>query len=274
MIIINNFFFNRSVTKYELLFLRIVLALAVILPICFGQYNRFLFDASPFLLQQNNWLTNFFFSNLLIYDSLRWIAVGSSILFALGKRTLYSGLLTSVSFTLLDYLSFAIESTIWNYMTHIQFFIFLLSFSGLNHRELTSFIFRVMQVYVCMIYFQAGLSKVIHGGLPWIKTGSALFVTTFLDGTPMSKMLLPYERLFILISCATVIFELMVPIIFINPKRRRFLGFSLITFHLGTYYWFNISFWQLFMLYPVLLMNEHHKVELHAPTCNRPPLST
>ena len=38
-------------------------------------------------------------------------------------------------------------------------------------RETMSFVLAFMQAYVIFVYFQAGLSKLVYGGIEWIATG-------------------------------------------------------------------------------------------------------
>ncbi|RYZ91661.1 MAG: hypothetical protein EOP06_06455 [Proteobacteria bacterium] len=253
------FLFEADIGQTRLTLLRAAAALAVVLPILFGAYSNFLFEAGSFLNEQPNVLTDLLFADWRRFVVLKVTCLIAALAFILPSSYRFAGPPFLLSFTILDYLSFSVETRAWNFTTHLQLFILLLMFgksgraqSSSLASERNSFIVRAMQLTVCELYFQAGLSKLLYGGFEWAWSGDTLFVMTYFHGTAFGKALLPSKEVFALLSTYALVFELSVPFLFYALKARAAFYALLIGFHLGTYLVLRVSFWQLFIFYPLL----------------------
>ncbi len=109
-------------------------------------------------------------------------------------------------------------------------------------------------VFIAVLLFQTGLSKLIYGGIGWFTSGDTLYVETILDGTAVGQKLTAMGSIFSVIGITVAVFELGFPWLFLWRKYHFLLGVALLAFHTGTFVVMGISFWFLWPLYfPTLL---------------------
>lgn len=162
----------------------------------------------------------------------------------------------ALTFLLFNYYVKSFSTTWWITNTHLNFFALALCFVP-NQRharsaELASFLISFMTLYVSILYFQAGLSKVIHGGFSWFFTGDRILTETLLLGTPLGKWLTQWPWIFSFLSFGTGVFELLLPPLFLFRSTQRQMAMIAFAFHMGTFMIMGISFWFLWALYPAL----------------------
>ena len=148
-------------------------------------------------------------------------------------------------------------TTYWITNTHLNFFTLALCFepTGKNTKaqfETASFILAFMIAYIAALYFQAGLSKLLLGGLNWFWEGKRIWTETILLGTPFGKWLTNWPWLFQGMGIGTGVFELILPLFFFFEKTKARCAAIAILFHLSTYIMMGISFWFLWTLYPAI----------------------
>lgn len=125
--------------------------------------------------------------------------------------------------------------------------------------ERASYILAFMMTYIAVLYFQAGLSKLLLGGWQWFLEGERIRAETLILGTPFGKWLLQWPFVFRLLGLGTGIFELVLPFLFFFQKTRCWAACCAIAFHLGTFAVMGISFWFLWTLYPAIFLYEKFK---------------
>ena len=165
-------------------------------------------------------------------------------------------------------------STYWSYTTHINFFLIalccvdssryysldaLMSASrqkqtAIWEQEAASFAISFMQIYVAVLYLQAGTSKFLHSGLRWYSTGQTLYLSIMTDGTMFGRLVAEHPSLFPILAVITGCFELGFLPFFFFKRYRAYLAVAAISFHTGTYLLMGISFWYLWFLYPALFI--------------------
>lgn len=115
--------------------------------------------------------------------------------------------------------------------------------------ESASFVLTFMGGYIALLFFQAGIAKLLYGGLGWFSSGDTLYVETILDGTDFGRWFTQFAWFFPLMGMAVAIFELVLPFAFLFRALHPFYGAVLLLFHLGTFVAMGISFWFLWPLY-------------------------
>ena len=110
-------------------------------------------------------------------------------------------------------------------------------------------------LYAGSLYLQAGLSKLIHGGIEWVSSGRTVLQYSYFLGTDFGKNLLAIDYMPELISFTSIGVELLVFFFIFSTKFYKYIGLILIGFHLGIFLTMNITFWHLIHLYPALFLS-------------------
>lgn len=268
---IDAFFFCQVNALKRISIIRISLSFICLILITLGPYGRFYIDTADFLL-----VSDFFiFKYLSLGDSfflLKTLIIISGFTFGLGLFSKVTGTIFSVSFFIFNYYISAFDMGIWNYNTHLNFFLIALcccensryysldaylnrtrgAQPSLNTYQIASFALAFMQLYIAVLYFQSGISKLIYSGLNWFLSGQTLFVSTIRLGTPFGISLTQYPILFKASSIFTGLFEIGFLLIFHFRKFHKLLSLVAISFHLGIFAVMDISFWHLWFLFPSL----------------------
>ncbi|CAN5619547.1 hypothetical protein BH11BAC2_BH11BAC2_15840 [soil metagenome] len=200
------------------------------------------------------------FSQLFVFKVLS-ILIG--LLFIIGFRIKYtSKLFFLLFFFLLAYLS-AFDLNIWNGNNHLLFILFLLACvssdskitPAINADKNVQLVLFLIQLYIGVLYFQAFLSKMIFAGMNWFIEGNTIRANIIFSGTEIGKQISIHSHLFAFFGICTMLIEFSIlPLIFF---RKYFLaGLLGILFHLSTWIFLDISFWFLWLLYPILFLYE------------------
>ena len=187
---------------------------------------------------------------------LRWLSVLLGILLLVGPPSRVVALALSVTFGVFNAYA-AGFGPMWSYNTHLHTFLLALVFAG---RDVTSaraaLILTLLQLDVGLLYFQAGVSKLLDGGVAWFTTGSTAAGFVALHGTPFGRALFAHPAAAPLVGLATGAFELGFLPLLAAARLRRWLGAAGICFHLGAWATLGISFWHLWVLFvPLFLMD-------------------
>jgi hypothetical protein len=172
---------------------------------------------------------------------------------------------TSVEATRLTATSFAVLncyvagfSDLWNYNTHLNTFLFALSFApkvntcARSNSERCSAIVFFMRLQVSVIYLQSGLAKIIHGGWEW--SASAPYVHLILHGGWVAPWVNQSPRLVAACGVVVVVIELLLPLLFVFHRTQILAVIMATALHVAFYATLGISFWHLWVLFPALFL--------------------
>lgn len=227
---------------------------------------------------------------------LKWIVIVFSVFSAIGFLTKFSYLIVFLSFGLINV--FALKFCYYNHQYipfHIAFlFWFLLDdFSGIrldalifrkkklfSHTDLIqryNFFVRAFRVYFCIIFFSAGVSKILYGGLDWIITNSLLNYINlqnyanagmvYLKHTQFLNHLIQQYPLFVkFLAFDTILIEFLAPLALCSKNLAKFIVFHLFIFLLGIYLIMYIDFtvWFCLFLFWLPLLNPEPTFKLSA----------
>lgn len=258
---LNELFFEQKAPFERLAFLRISLGLVCLGLLLVGPYNRYYVDAAPFMFEAR--FPFYGFPNLgTAFWTLKSAAFILAALYAVGWRLRWVGPLFTLCWLSLNYYTFCFHQQ-WDVEhAHLNFFLIALlsvdtSRTHLKKRsgaelQWASFILAAVQCYIAMLYFQAGLSKLIWGGWSWFSTGDTLYVKGIMEGTQLARALTAWPWLFSALGIATALFEFGAPLLFFWRRAQAPLALIAISFHLGTFLFLGISFWFLWALFPAI----------------------
>jgi hypothetical protein len=101
---------------------------------------------------------------------------------------------------------------------------------------------RVTQIAVICTYFLAAMAKLRFGGPHWV-TSSVLAQAIIRRGTPLADLIAGVPGLLVVSQFGIILFELMSPVVFLVPERRRgWVIAYFYLFHLATFATITISF--------------------------------
>ncbi len=260
------FLFGQADAWARLALVRIGLGTIVAVLLAFGPYDRFFVDFADDLYAPLPWLPRLGAG----YLALRALAVTSALAFAAGLVTRASNLVAALSFLALNAYVARFAPEPWGYTTHLNFFLFAtcavdtgraLSLDALRRaprpptpleRETASFVVAFMQLFVGVLYWQSGVSKLLRVGPEWFLTGRTLWVFTVAEGTDFGRALTRWPWLFRAGTLSAGAFEL--GFLLLVPFRRAHaaLALSALAFHGATLALLGISFWHLSLLVPLL----------------------
>jgi hypothetical protein len=272
----NHFLFCQTNAFERLNLVRISLCSIVILLLLLGPYDSFYVETAPYLFKAQRPFQ--WFPNLGIHFwTLKFLTIATAICFGFLPGKAISGPFLAVLFLFFNYYVTCFSTTYWITNTHLNFFAIALCFvpntkkNQIEQKEMASFILAFMITYVAVLYFQAGLSKLLSGGFGWFFNGQRIWTETILLGTAFGKWLTQWPWIFTLMSLFTGVFELILPFFFFFDKTRFWNAWLAILFHLGTFAVMGISFWFLWALYPALFFYKPKKDYLlnAVNACNR-----
>ncbi|MFK7824916.1 MAG: hypothetical protein AB8G05_12210 [Oligoflexales bacterium] len=169
-------------------------------------------------------------------------------------------------------------STVWNYNTHINFFLVALNFTrsgeyysidrlffrrdtslkSTKERERASIYISFVQFFVALIYWNAGYSKLIKGGLKWFTEGESIFsfmaLTAQQSNSNLGLELAIQPLIARIMGISTGIFELgfILALSLFSGSVR--LGLISLAFHCVIHSSMNVPFFHLWFLYPALFL--------------------
>ncbi|MDY7225120.1 HTTM domain-containing protein [Hyalangium rubrum] len=274
---------NEPLTRLALM--RIALGLVTVAYVVLEPYHRFLLDTRELLYSPS---PLFAFVPPLDRTGL-WVLEGATvvagILFTLGYRTRAAAIAFSVLFAVWNYYVACFSRPTWVYNTHLNFFLWALCFcpagarwsldarrrstapgSELSERQLASFGMAFMQLYIAVLYFQAGLSKVLNSGFVWFILGQTPLIQTAQVGTEFGMQLTRVPELFTAFNLYAGVLEFgFLPATLLLGRVPRPMALMAILFHVGVGLTMKVSFWHLFLLYPALFLYQALPAKQPAP---------
>jgi len=115
--------------------------------------------------------------------------------------------------------------------------------------------------YVLTFYLQSGLSKLIFAGTAWLLSGRTAWVFALEMGTNIGRILANYPVIFSIGSFLIVAFEILIAPLYLIGFHRKYLIIGAITLHLSVFLVMGISFWHMWLLYPVIFYDDLFKKE-------------
>lgn len=245
------FLFNQPNAEARVKWVRVSLCWMVIFLLLLGPYDDFYVKGADWFFKAQQpfpWfpnLENHFFT-------LKYFTVIFALCNALNIQRWVTGPLFAVSFLFFNFYVTCFGTTYWITNTHLNIFALILLLDRPNNKEMASFIVAFMTTYISALYFQAGLSKLLLGGVDWFIYGERIWTETILLGTPFGKWLTQWPWIFRGLGIGTAVFELMMPVLFFFSATQPYVAFMALLFHLGTFVVMGISFWFLWALFPAL----------------------
>lgn len=273
----NQFLFDQYAPFERLKYVRITLALMVLVLLTFGPYDSFYVDMAPWLFKARfpfPWFPNLGSYFWVLKGSVMVLAVTLLLDFGRGIRLLFA-----FNFLAFNFYITCFGTTYWITNTHLNIFALILCLEPRKslpqptkqQTEIASWIVAFMVAYIAILYFQAGLSKLLLGGLEWFWEGKRVWTETILLGTPFGKWLVSYPLIFQFMGIGTAVFELAIPFLFLSNKSDRFAAIIAILFHLSTFAVMGISFWFLWAFYPALFFSRPRPFTFQMPKCRTDP---
>lgn len=200
------------------------------------------------------------------YTALRLTTITLLTLWGLGVRHPAIGYGAATGFAALNGYIAHILPQIWNFNTHLNALLIACAAVDSSGRPSTTFpgrrsharrgaVLAVMQFATALIYSQAGLSKLLHGGRSWLGDGEVVRVSLAVLGTPAGKRLFHRPTLTKLLGRLVLIGEIcFLPALVALWPFRWLLAIGAAGFHLLTAVYLRINFWHLWALYPALFL--------------------
>lgn len=205
-------------------------------------------------------------------EPARTVGIIAAALVAAGVAPRASTAALALALGTVTFLASRYAANPWSYNTHLLFFLILLIPSHPDPRwslfmrsgrrrpgptgiTLARTQLFSLQLLVGVLYLQAGVSKLTHGGLRWFWSGTTVQVYGTLMGTSIGQWIAQHPSLCRLACMGTGVLEFsFLPIVLFVPRLRRPLVVTAIMFHLGVYATLGISFWHLWALFPALFL--------------------
>lgn len=251
------FVFRQPNALTRLALLRRSVAAVVLINMCLGPFTSFYAENADLLWTPGGVLD----LSHLPYGALRaarlvLVVLCTGILLGLRPRLL--SLVAGMVLLGVDYYLYRFDPAFWNFQNHLMFFLFLLATvdtrTTSRQGAWPSFVLTAAQLYIAVLYFQSGLSKVWSAGWTWVATGRTIAVSTLLYGTDFGRYWLRYPQLLPLLAGITIAFEMGFIVAYSQRRWHPVLGVFAMCFHIGIWALMGIPFWQLWALYPALFV--------------------
>lgn len=268
------FWYDQPHVEVRLARVRVAVGLAVVVLATLGPFGSF-FSSNAWLYEPSGVCA--FLPRLGAFElgALRAIVGASALALSLGCYTRWSAGVCAVGFLVLNGYTSHFTPQLFNYDTHLNFFLFALALVDSNHtlaldrrrqrgvnaaspraRALASFALAFMIAYVALLYAQAFVAKLLLGGAAWFTQGEVLSLQVLRGGTPVGRWLLRWPESFPILSFSTGVFEGLAPLGFIRGGRAaRAAAFAAVCFHSGVWLVLGISFWHLLIVLPALFFH-------------------
>lgn len=273
---IDAYLFRQPNLDFRMFVVRLAVSLVTVSYVLLGPYDRFHVDAADLLYRPAGPFAFIPALGATAFYTLKYAVVISGLLVAVGFLTRLSCVVFAVTYFVFAYYAGHFSTELFSYITHLNFFAFALCFVDAERfwsldwvraparrdapcprarQERASFALAFMQLYVVAFYVQAGISKLLVGGMDWLLTGATPYYGTIVSGTDLGLVLTGHPWLFPIISLSTGLFELGFFLILWKPLRWIFAA-GAIAFHLGILLTLNIFFYQLSAIVPLLFLLE------------------
>lgn len=210
---------------------------AVLVLVCWGpsefyrDTDRFLYNCRLQSLGNSFDMVRAGLISTCIVNYLRYSKLGHSVFAGLLARYMYHITCFSTSY--------------WITNTHLLWLACIMCLPPRYNK----FIVAWATAYFSFMYLQAGLSKLLLGGVSWFTTGSRIWTETILLGTPFGKYMTRWPKLFAPAGWATGIFEIILAPLLLSDRYKRQVAVCALVFHLGTFAMMGISFWFAWIFY-------------------------
>lgn len=273
---IENYLFHQPNIDFRIFVARLAISLITVSYVLVGPFDQFHVDAADllyrpagmfsFIPKLGGWSFYFF----------KYAVIVSGISFALGFKTRLSNVVFAFTYFVFAYYVGHFSTQLFSYITHLNLFLIILCFVRaerfwsldwvlaperkaepypLARQEFASFALAFMQLFVIAFYVQAGVSKLLFGGVEWFTTGATAYYGAIVAGTKMGLWMSQFPWLFKGVGMFTGLFELGFFLI-LWRKIRPLYALSVIAFHFGILLNINIYFYQLSGLVPLLFVFE------------------
>lgn len=270
----DQFIFEQPLVYERLGLLRVTTCLITLVLLILASYDQYHVEMSSFLF--NAKFPFYFFPNLgEFFHTFKALTVLFGITYLIGYKIKFSGPAFASSFYLISYYTSCFQENYSVTNGHLNFFLIALCFAQTSYysidrflspqslenrnpfsQKLSSFILVFLMGFIAVFYFQAGLSKLLKGGIDWFLSGDTVFIKTVLEGTVFGKWLTQWPWLFPFFSIYTGVFEFGFFLFFFFPQTHRYFVISAFLFHIGTYLVLGINFWFLWGLFPALYFSD------------------
>ena len=166
-----------------------------------------------------------------------------------------------IGFAALDCYTANFTPKIWPNLFHLHVFGILcllgelaLLIAPLNSSSFSRMTIVLMQWQVGLIYFFAGIAKLVHGGIDWPLRATSLHLIVLTNGTSIGRFLLANGGARRAASFSALTLEILLPVLLFFPSFYPLFAASAFLFHLITYGMFGISFWHLWVFFPSLFL--------------------
>lgn len=248
----NSFLFSQPNVERRYKVFVYFLFLTIFILLIFGPYNSFYIENSS--LFSCTYLPNIGY----YFKYLKFFIIILSLLILSNSKLKITFLLFSLLFNFFSYYITCFSTTYWITNTNLNTFSLLVSLIAyFPKNKYKSFVLSFAITYISCMYFQAGLAKLLDGGLIWFITGKRIRTESLLldyngNGSWFTSYLIKYPLLFAPMGWFTFIFELVLGPMLIKNSR---LVYFAILFHFGTYVVLGISFWFIWLLFiPLFFM--------------------
>lgn len=181
------------------------------------------------------------------YDTLRAVALVSVAAWTLGCDHWSVRAVANISTLAVHHHNAALVPDSWNYSTHLNFFLLMLSlYSEEEQRDPTvaTTLLEAMQICYAWGYLQAAVSKLRNSGVHWAN-GSTLRASWAESRSSLGRWLSRRDRRWAAAaSTAALAFEAgFLPALLLPGRQRQLLGLAALGFHGATKATLGISFW-------------------------------
>lgn len=164
----------------------------------------------------------------------------------------------AVSFFVLNgYVSAFAE--IWNFNAHLNIFLIALAFApgsrgsdrnGSSAIAFESSVLFFLRLQVALLYFQAGLTKLLSGGIFWAERTP--YVNLVLRDGWLSPLLADSPGIVALLGNCVIVGEFLIFFMLLFRRTQVIAACCAIALHISFFLLLGIGFWHLILLYPAL----------------------
>ncbi|MEV7185436.1 hypothetical protein [Kitasatospora sp. NPDC093102] len=265
---------GRSHAAERLALCRLITGAAVLRTVWHLPSGRFVADYKPMVEEADGRPAKGPALDPLVYEALRGVAAVSTGAWMLGARHPAVKIAANGSFALLQRQLVALDDDAYNYNSHLNVFLALLSLADEpgsavagavtgavagtgaavdaeyradpEYTEYASAVLTALQAYYATMYLQSGISKLVKVGWRWTE-GRTLRAAWAEVGTPAGKRLAAMDPgLAKAASTAALVYELaFAPLLVAAWRHKELLGLSSAAFHGAVKATMGISFWHL-----------------------------
>jgi hypothetical protein len=198
------------------------------------------------------------------FPRLKLVCFGSCILLLFGVGGRVNVGITLLAFSLLQYHVYRFYVPLWNYDSHIIFFLAILLVADgqsalavkckapLCSAPVNRAFLSLMQVIVATVYLSSFVAKLASAGGGWFLSGDTTRAAVFDANPSLGVSLLAHRWVFSGASVLVGLFEGFTPLLLLFKSTQRVTALIALGFHLITWLSLGISFWHLWIYFPSL----------------------